>query len=151
MGDSGMAVITDNRPRPSSLISFFSTLSAVIFPFLLSVFRLLHQTVVKIVRWETVIMLRLAVMELTPFDCLYVSSYLHVTWPRWAKKHCHAVCPLVWCLLKECVDVNSKDVRRLNISEEYTLLFKVNEREAERLQETTIKYIPPSSDSVWYI
>lgn len=45
------------------------------------------------------------------------------------------------------MDVNSKDVRRLNISEEYTLLFKVNEREAERLQETTIKYIPPSSDS----
>lgn len=42
------------------------------------------------------------------------------------------------------MDVNSKDVRRLNISEEYTLLFKVNEREAERLQEITIKY---TSDS----
>lgn len=45
------------------------------------------------------------------------------------------------------MDVNSKDVRRLNISEECTLLFKVNEREAERLQEITIKYIPPFSDS----
>lgn len=44
----------------------------------------------------------------------------------------------------ECVDV-----RRLNIREEFTILFKVNEREAERLQEITIikKNIPPSSDS----
>lgn len=30
------------------------------------------------------------------------------------------------------------DVRRLNIREEFTILFKVNEREAERLQEITI-------------
>lgn len=46
------------------------------------------------------------------------------------------------------MDVNSKDVRRLNIREEFTLLFKVNEREAERLREITIKnHIPPSSDS----
>ncbi len=71
---------------------------------------------------------------------VYVSSCLHATR---AKKNMVMLCICV--PVKESVDVNSTHVSILNISEQYTLLFEVNERKSQRLSEITNTL--PSSDS----